>query len=147
MKHPDDEQVRRYVGRQLTGKGLLNFESHLEGCRDCRREVEAYRAIDRAIAALPEPEWAPERLLAEVARGIREGRRPRPLPLPMGRFWRLASLTAGLVAVLGVALYAENAHFWHGVQERNNGLYAEHYSFVTTPAARTVSLVSGVNLP
>lgn len=145
MKHPSDQEIRRYIGHQLSGRRRSALEAHLEWCTECRREVATYRAIDRAVAALPEPAWAPERLLAEVAAEVRRGGAPRVFRL--GRLWRLASVAAGLVAVLGVALYAESAHFWHGVEQRNYGFYAEHYSFVTTPEARTVSQVSEVDLP
>lgn len=139
MTHPTDDTIRRYAGHQLGGRELAALEAHLALCDRCRQEVDLFRAIDGVILGSPEPAWEPEMLLAEVARRTREGAPVRPWF--RRKAWRLATMAAALALVLGVALYAENAHYWHGLEQENRALYAEHYSFVAEPNVQPVSMV------
>ena len=101
-----------YVVDGLAPGELLDFESHLAGCRDCRDEVASLRAaavlLADTVASSPPP------LLRR--RVIREVSRVRPLPpLPATgaaappvrrtrrRAWALA-VAAGLIAVVGTGV-------------------------------------------
>ncbi|MGE5507310.1 MAG: anti-sigma factor family protein [Chitinophagales bacterium] len=142
MAHLSDETIRRYLSGELAGKARAAAEDHLATCPSCRRELGLYRAIDAVVGAAPVPDWVPEALLAEVSRKVRLPGAGRPAP---ARWWKVASAAAALALMLGVALYAENAHFWHSLDRQNQTLYAEHYSFVAAPqalAVRTVNLVT-----
>jgi anti-sigma-K factor RskA len=86
----------------LQGEERAVLEKHLEGCADCRRELERLRG-DMALMALSTagpmpPRRSRERLMKAVER------EPRHAPLREGRWWRLVPWVAA--AALAVALAA-----------------------------------------
>lgn len=48
--------INEFIDEKLTGKELRNFEEHVVGCNSCRAELEAFKAIKRALAEIPDEE-------------------------------------------------------------------------------------------
>jgi len=69
MYHPANEEVEAYVAGSLSAADRATLESHLAGCPECTTEVEEWRALFAALAALPQIEPTPgfaDRVMAQV---------------------------------------------------------------------------------
>ncbi len=104
-------KVRKFLplhaGGDAPPRRAARLQAHLDGCADCRRELESLRAAlarvrtaaeEEAVPGWTEAEW--KTLMARAAAGRIERRRPTLLPRPR---WALAVGTAG-IALLAVGL-------------------------------------------
>ena len=69
-----EAMVDAYVDGELTATESADFERALEACPDCRRRLEAARAMSGLLRDLP-AEPAPDLLRARVERELRTHRR------------------------------------------------------------------------
>jgi hypothetical protein len=100
----DDDQALLFVDRDLAAADQARFEAHLGGCAACRRDVDSWRSLYRALGALAAPEVSPafdDPILAARPRPAPaiEPLRPRPIrlrPILAGAF---ISLTLAVVWV------------------------------------------------
>lgn len=112
MKHTSQADLALYSAGDLAPWKRVWIGVHVSGCRDCRQQVDAYRAgrerLRAMSAELPSGlSW--DRLSAEMAANIRVGlaagecvaSRATHRVLPSG--WRIAGAVAGFCALLAVA--------------------------------------------
>lgn len=103
MSNDSHDHVTGYVLGELSDSESAAFEAHLEGCPDCRTEVESIRqvAIELALGQAEEPpEHLRPKVLAAVARTPQEGPRAVAVtPLRRRRRWIPAGIAAAAVVV------------------------------------------------
>ena len=104
------DDLLRYALGELDGEARLGVERHLEGCSDCRRELEQLRG-DLGLLALsvtgPQPpERARQRLMAAVAEEPRRIQIVQPAQ-PSTAWWRGLGWAAAFAALVVAAL------LWH----------------------------------
>ena len=92
--------VQDYLDRALEPAALTAFRAHLAGCPDCAAELQLYRRVFEALAAVPE--WDPgpaltERVLAHVLPS-RVRRHRRLVALGWGYAGACAAMIAGVAA-------------------------------------------------
>ena len=101
MIHPSDWSFpSAFVDSALADDERTLFEEHLAGCVDCRREVEALRALKTRLAEAPRRSMPPA-LRARIARRAQPPAWRRWFPAP-GRRWILAGATAAALASAAV---------------------------------------------
>jgi anti-sigma-K factor RskA len=103
MNYDIHDHVTGYVLGELSDGELAAFEAHLEGCPDCRTEVESIRqvAIELALEQAEEPpDHLRPKVLAAVARTPQEGPRAVEItPLRRRPRWIPAGIAAAVVVV------------------------------------------------
>ena len=123
-------RLAAYAAGELSGAERVRTESALAGCPGCRREVEAYRLVARALQATPRVSLTAAEAQAfwpGVEKRIAAGARPRRLPArPALRemLWDhprlgLASAAAAAVLVLGVTLSQMSGWLYWGTSPPN----------------------------
>lgn len=111
------ENLPLYALGELEGEERLSLEQHLEGCADCRKELEQLRG-DLAMLAFsvsgPEPPLrSRERLMNAIAK---EPRRAHAAPAKRTSWWRVFELLVAGAAGLVILLSAQqNAILRHQV--------------------------------
>lgn len=108
---------------ELPDEGRRDLDLHVAECERCRNELEAYRALRRAMLAAPIEEPSPS-FLAEsrirLENSLDELPPPSPwLRLETGVFGFLAQLRAApgmalVLAILGVGIGATAGRYWNG---------------------------------
>ena len=96
-----------YALDALDGDDLGAFERHLEGCADCRREVDELRQAAAALALAVEPVEPPPALRARILDEARAGADIVPLRRDRPRrraTWGLVAATAAAAAVVIIGL-------------------------------------------
>ncbi len=102
-----------YANGTLDAEEMVAVEAHLEGCAECRAELESERALGAMVASVPsdvERGWAALRGRIESERPQRRAgawRVPGALwrrPVPMG--WAITAQAACLMLVVGVVSVA-----------------------------------------
>ena len=139
----------------LEGDERVTLERHLDGCADCRRELEQLRG-DMALMALSTggptpPRRARQRLMDTVAR------EPRRVTSPASRSWTLVPwLVAGALAVALVGAWLQNSDLKRqiaGLQNESGQQLAELQrarevvSTLTASDAMRVTLVAAKTPP
>ena len=117
-------QLSAYADHELTGAEMLEIRGHLDGCPDCRLELDTLRRMKLLIRRLPEPAPYHDFSLDRVEARTRLGSRyPAPWLVPVARMWysirawfaEAARLTPSIrwsathlaaVGVLGITLLA-----------------------------------------
>ena len=90
-----EAKVDAYVDGELSASESADFELSLEACPDCRRRLEAARAMSGLLRELP-AEPAPDLLRARVERELRAiARQPRER-------MRWSAMAASIVVALGI---------------------------------------------
>jgi anti-sigma-K factor RskA len=111
------EEIGAYLLGALTDQELQAFEQHLEGCAECREEVERLRPAAEVLPRAVEQVEPPPSLKASLMKVVETEARERPEAAPARRpFWErfmprvprpalaaAAALALGLLAGLGVA--------------------------------------------
>ena len=103
-----DEDLSAWIDGELAAPRRAAVEAHLASCRACTARVEALRAVDRALLALPEPAVGAglgERLARRLAP---ERGSPGPVRLAAPRRGRrrfAPALALPLVAAAALALF------------------------------------------
>ncbi len=94
-----EASVDAYVDGELSARESAAFEQALTTCADCRRRLEAARALSGLLRGLP-AERAPDLLRARLERDLQASTsEPRPAP----RLWmRWSAIAAGLVVAVGI---------------------------------------------
>lgn len=78
MSHPDFEsRLNDYVDGVLSPQARASTEAHLEGCEECRVEVDQLRALLRGTASLPRSVQPPHDLWPAILEGLDEPERRR----------------------------------------------------------------------
>jgi anti-sigma factor RsiW len=97
-----------YLDGELTEEQVGRLEGHLEGCPDCRRELEVFKETVNAVASLSEVK-APEDFASKVHLRLRRRMRHRP---EMGSTWEhkipfetICLLMLAILAALYIILY------------------------------------------
>ncbi len=90
------DRIQAYADGELGTEGVLESESHLERCPDCRAAFERHRALRRMVATLY-PQREPP---AALEQGIRGSLRGGP-----AASWRRASAAAAVVLAVGLAAW------------------------------------------
>jgi anti-sigma factor RsiW len=90
-----------YVDRELDVVTSLQFETHLDTCRDCAAAVERAEALRAAIGSAALAYAAPPDLAARIRTAIRREARPRAELLQ--RAWRWTSIPAAAAAAAALA--------------------------------------------
>lgn len=118
MKHPSIENLALYAGGELSWWTRLSMRRHVTSCAQCQQEValfcEAAEAVRQETSEMPAGvQW--DRLAAEMRANVRVGLAasdaisaysPSGASGPAYVFsWRMAALTAGLVALLSVGYW------------------------------------------
>lgn len=108
MRHPDEQRIALYAGRDTGWFGRILMARHVAACDSCRARVEAYRADRKALrdAASELPaglDW--KRLASEMTANIRVGLEAgecvgEPSPGRTHIVWRPAFAGVGLALVL-----------------------------------------------
>lgn len=94
-----EASVDAYVDGELSARESAAFEQALATCPECRRRLEAARAVSGLLRDLP-TERAPELLRARLERDLRASTgelRPKALP-----WMRWSAIAAGLVLAVGI---------------------------------------------
>ena len=96
-----------HAGGDLPPRRAARVQVHLDGCADCRRDLESLRAARAAIraaaAAEPLPGWSEAEWKALMVRATAARIEAPPPAIATRPRWALAAGTAG-VALLAVAL-------------------------------------------
>jgi anti-sigma factor RsiW len=98
-----DEDLSAVLDGELGAERRAEVEAHVAGCPGCASRLEALRAVDRALAGLPEPAVAPD-LGARLRRRLE---RERYFEWHRARFRRLSgpALALPVAAAAALALY------------------------------------------
>lgn len=123
-------RLAAYAAGELSGAERVRTESALAGCPGCRREVEAYRLVARALQATPRVSLTAAEAQAfwsGVEQRIATRARPRPLtarPALREVFWdhprlSLASAAAAAVLVLGLTVSQMSGWLYWGTSLPN----------------------------
>jgi anti-sigma factor (TIGR02949 family) len=94
-----EAMVDAYVDGELTATESAAFERALDGCPQCRKRLEAARAMSGLLRALP-AEAAPDLLRARIERELRAIARPRPERMRQRMQW--GAMAASLIVALGI---------------------------------------------
>jgi predicted anti-sigma-YlaC factor YlaD len=101
--------LQEYAAGELAPEPARRLEAHLEGCSDCARDLAAYRSLQAALHALPEPATPPDlhaQLCAALAPHVAVARRRRERSLQATARRTAAVLVATAFGVsLSVALW------------------------------------------
>jgi hypothetical protein len=115
MRHPDDGQLLRYLDGELPGRKARLLRSHLEGCGQCRSELEAleetasdglrYRQSVSALLPAPPAAWQElsrgfDRIDARMEQGSLAARIARALTPPAVRWTAMGAAALAVVFVL-----------------------------------------------
>jgi anti-sigma factor RsiW len=92
--------VDAYVDGELTATEGADFERALETCPECRRRLEAARAMSGLLHELP-AERAPDLLRARIERELRGVARPSRSVMPR-EGWRWGAMAASLIVVASI---------------------------------------------
>jgi anti-sigma factor RsiW len=123
-------RLAAYAAGELSGAERTRAELALAGCPGCRREVEAYRLVARALKATPRVSLSAAEAQAfwpgverRIATGV-EPRRPPARPALREMVWdhprlSLASAAAAAVLVLGVTLSQMSGWLYSGTGPSN----------------------------
>jgi hypothetical protein len=103
-KHLDGDMLCDYAEGAMAPEARLAAEAHLQGCADCRRELEAVRGYFTNMAgfAALEPEPAPRDFLAKVRARLPQ---PSPWKTAFGKWlfpWKLVPAQIIGLCMLGV---------------------------------------------
>ena len=108
---------------ELPDEGRHNLDLHVAECERCRNELEAYRALRRAMLAAPIEEPSPS-FLAESRIRLENALDELPPPSPWQRaetgvFGFLAQLRAApgmalVLAIVGIGIGATAGRYWNG---------------------------------
>ena len=88
-RFPEDDQILRYVARDLGEPDLSAFEDHLFECDACLARVERYQAAQQVLADRELPAAPTIVSTSDVS----AGRRPSMVP-----YWLIGAIAASLVA-------------------------------------------------
>jgi hypothetical protein len=113
------EKVREWIpllaGDDLPAGRTARLRRHLEGCPDCRRELETVRASLEAVRAAargePSEDWPESAWKALLARITAEGPGNAKAALGPVPRWALASAAAGVVLLAGFLLLFKDRIF------------------------------------
>jgi anti-sigma factor RsiW len=130
------EQLSALLDNELAGAERADLEAHLQGCADCRAELESLRRTRALLRALPQPalprrfllplEPAAQQFASESTQAQRSGlmplapslaqpARPAPVPLSAARSSRILRSTqvvrwlSAIAAILGLFLLLGSA--------------------------------------
>jgi predicted anti-sigma-YlaC factor YlaD len=110
MHEPIRDGLEDYLGGALAGERLDAFDTHLNGCRDCRESVDRMKRLSQMTRSLrvPQPLAPPPAFYARVMQKVEAQRRVASfwaafLEPAFGRRLAYASLT--LLLLLGGFLY------------------------------------------
>ena len=95
-----ETMVDAYVDGELTASESAEFERALEGCPDCRRRLEAARAMSGLLRELP-AEPAPDLLRARIERELRTIAGASRARLP-GAGMRWGAMAASLIVAVSI---------------------------------------------
>ncbi len=102
------EQVRNllneYIEGSVSGAMRDRLEAHLEGCVECRRELQLMQAIWRGLSAMPEIE-PPADLHARIMTHVRANARTREAQQRVA-FWRWAGAAAVAAGLFLLGFFA-----------------------------------------
>jgi len=117
------QHIVQYIYGELPDEGCHALEQHVAGCQRCRNELDAYRALRRAMLAAPVEEPSPS-FLAESRIRLENALDQLPPPSPWLRLetgffgffaqFRAAPGMAMALAIVGVGIGATAGHFWNG---------------------------------
>ncbi len=135
----DHEHVALYALDALDPADVPAFEQHLEGCADCRKELDSLRATAASLAfAAAGP--APPRALGEViVERARRERQENVVALGPRRAWRAATAIA-VAAALVLAVWATTLH---RSLDHERSANAQLVELLASPDAQRVALVGG----
>jgi len=145
----DHEAARELAGPYaldaLDGDALRAFERHLEGCGECRAEVDELREAAAALAAGVEPVEPPPALRGRILGEARRGGDVVPLrrkPVAISR--SLLTATAAAAAVVAVGLGIWSGSLSRSLDRERSARAAERSALAVAadPSARRVP-VSG----
>lgn len=106
-------QLAAFHDGQLDAQDRLRIESHVQVCPFCRRTLEDWQALDRALLELPVPETAASDLYRRTAAALSaRAARARPVLVSVGSRVRLWATAAVLMFV------AVTAVMWQREAER-----------------------------
>lgn len=101
-----------YVNGTLDSAEAALVEAHLEGCADCRADLEADRALGLEVAGLSmdvEHGWAAMRARMETTPQRRSASPVRFLRRPVAIGWAVAGQLAAAALIIAIALPARHA--------------------------------------
>lgn len=131
MKHPSIDKLALYAGRELSWWTRWTLRRHVDGCAQCQDELALFAETADAVRLQADEmpagvQW--ERLAAEMRANVRlgleasdaisaySGGRHAAGPA-QGMSWRMALVTAGLVALL-------SAGYWINASKRSGQIAA-----------------------
>ncbi len=131
--HLNDDQIQDYLDGNL--KPDDQAVGHLDGCPDCQKVVENYRALYRSLAVEPGFELSPD-FAEKVVSGVSPA---KVSPVPEKPEWfkvrEWVVMVAGLAAVTGAALFfinpislVKSLFGWTGAAEATGGGLAQEMS-------------------
>ncbi len=99
-------KISSYIDNELSERERLEVETHLDGCRECRKELEKMKAVDELISALPEIEPR-HGFDSEFARKLEDLETPeRTFQAFFKSQWRYALASAAALLIgIGCILY------------------------------------------
>jgi anti-sigma factor (TIGR02949 family) len=99
-----------YVDAELEPTPVIEFERHLDACRDCRNELSLARLVQRSVRELPMP-VAPEALKARVLRALDDvSAQQQGAPLHTRGPWSFALAAAGgVLLVFGAVMQSDSS--------------------------------------
>ena len=116
------QHIVQYIYGELSDEGCHELEQHLNGCEQCRNELQAYEALRRAISVIPIEEPSAS-FLAESRIRLEDALDQLPPPgvwlrMETGFFGFFAQLRAApgaavALAILGVGIGAGAGHYWN----------------------------------
>jgi predicted anti-sigma-YlaC factor YlaD len=110
MSEHIQEWLSTYHDGELRGKALLQVETHLRECADCRAELQALQSLSSVLKSAPAPELTPPGLFAaQVALRLPRRAAPRPPAWKLGAPLALIGIWAFVQAGLKLAAFVLTA--------------------------------------
>jgi len=124
------EMLGAYLLGHLSAEERVGLEAHLDGCADCRTELDELRPVTRSLSSadpahLGEPPPPPPELAERVFARVRAARRAQ-----RRRRWKTAAVAAVAAAVVAVSVTLA----LHPADNRHD---VEKFAFTTLPSGVT----------
>jgi hypothetical protein len=126
-KHLDSDQFCDYAENALDAMARTKADAHLQGCAECRRELEVTASYFQAIGDL-EPVRAPANFLVKVRARIEKPSRWKALWAGLATPWRSIPAQLALLTILGITILTAYLH-------QNGGLNTPEYAPIPMPVA------------
>lgn len=126
------DMLSLYIDGELDDEEKLLLEEHIEGCDDCRKELEEYRKIIGMLSSLTDEE-PPKGYCKRLHEKLVKAKAERPANKRV--IWlKYGSIAAALVLVFSVVYLASNRGMYRLSGAGKNSSYDESAPYIEAPA-------------